>query len=85
MLNNKQQVRMSININILETVACPNCNNFVFKTNLSIFKKLPSIQSPTGQAQLIEVKLVNCPSCNNFFQIIGDELLPVVLKELEKE
>ena len=84
MPNNEQQT-IRVNINTLETVACPNCNNFVFKTNLSIFKKLPSIQSPTGRPQLIKIDLISCPACNSFFQIKDDELLPVVLEELEKE
>lgn len=87
MANNvQQQVKININsLNALETVACPNCNNFIFKTNLSIFKKLPSIQSPTGHSQLIRIDLISCPACNRFFQIKDDELLPVILKELEKE
>lgn len=84
MANNVQQ-KINININALETVACPNCNNFIFKTNLSIFKKLPSVQSPIGQPQLIRIDLVSCPACNHFFQVKDDELLPVILKELEKE
>lgn len=86
MANNVQQrVKINISLNTLEAAACPNCNNFVFETKLSIFKKLPSIQSPIGRPQLIEVKLISCPACNSFFQIKDDELLPVVFQELEKE
>ena len=81
----QQQAKINININTLETAVCPNCNNFVFKTNLSIFKKLPSIQSPIGKPQLIRIDLVSCPACNNFFQVKDDKLLPIVLKELENE
>ena len=83
MANNNQ--RINININTLDTVACPKCNNFVFKTNLSIFKRLLGIQSPSGRAQLIQINLVNCPACDSFFQVKDDELLPVVFQELEKE
>ena len=86
MPNNVQQpVKININLNTLETAACPNCNNFVFETKLSIFKKLPSIQSPIGRSQLVQINLVSCPACNSFFQIKDDELLPVVFKELEKD
>ena len=81
----QQQAKINININTLETIACPNCSNFIFKTDLSIFKKLPSIQSPIGRPQLIRIDLISCPACNRFFQIKDDELLPVILKELEKE
>ena len=83
--NNQQQARINININTLETIACPNCNNFIFKTNLSIFKKLPSIQSPTGQSQLVRIDLVSCPACNTFFQIKDAELLPVIIEESKNE
>lgn len=82
MANNQQKI--NINLNALETVACPNCNNFVFETNQSIFKKLLGVQSPTGRAQLIQVKLIGCPACNSFFQIKDDELLPVVFQEPKK-
>lgn len=83
--NIQQQTNINVNFNDLETVACPNCNNFIFKTNLSIFKKLPIILSPIKRPQLIRIDLVSCPACNSFFQIKDDELLPVILKELEKD
>lgn len=82
MTNNNR--RINININALETVACPKCNNLVFKTNLSIFKKLLGIQSPSGRAQLIQINLVSCPACNSFFQVKDDKLLPVIFQELNK-
>lgn len=82
MSNNKgpvtqQQVRININLDTLETVACPSCKNPVFETNHSILKKLPVIQSPTGRAQLIRVDLVCCPDCGSFYRIKDDILYPV--------
>ena len=82
MINNTPQ-RASININLdtLETIICPNCKNPVLATNLSIFKRLPSIQSPTGKAQLLRIELVSCLVCNRYYQIKDAELSPVITEE----
>lgn len=79
--NTQQQVKMNINLNELKTITCPNCGNPVFNTNLNMFKKLPSIQSPTGQAQLIKIELISCPACNNFYFIKDAEFHPLLLEE----
>lgn len=84
-IRQQAQAKINISINNLETVSCPNCKNFVFETNLSIFKKLLSIQSPNGKAQLIKIDLIACPSCNRFFQAREDKLLPIILEELNDE
>ena len=81
----QQQVRININLDTLEIVTCPDCENSVFKTNLSIFKKLPSIQSPTGQSQLIRIDLISCPICNRFFQIKDNELSPITVENVKQE
>lgn len=77
----QQQVRININLDTLEEVTCPNCNCTIFETSLSLFKKLPVIQSPIGKSQLIKVDLVNCYGCGKLFQVKGDELQPVELSE----
>ena len=79
----QQQVRININLDILEIVTCPDCENSVFKTNLSLFKRLPSIQSPTGQAQLIKIDLISCPICHRCFQIKDKELSPITVENVK--
>lgn len=81
MNNAEQQMKIKVDINTLETVTCPNCKNSILKTDLSVFKKLPSIQSPTGRAQLIRIDLVSCPACNHFFHIKDGELFPFIISK----
>ena len=81
-LNNiQQQVRMNINLNSLKPLTCPKCKNSVFRTDLSTFKKLPGIQSSTGQAQLIKIELISCLTCNSFYFIKDAELISLPLEE----
>lgn len=77
MLNTPQQVKMNINLDELKTVTCPNCKNPILATNLSMFKRIPGIQSPTGKAQLIRVELISCLICNRYYQIRDAELFPI--------
>lgn len=77
----QQQVKMNINLNDLKMLTCPKCENSIFTTNLSMFKKLPNIQSPTGKAQLIKIELISCPACNSFYFIKDAELIPLPLEE----
>ena len=75
--NNKQQPqqqKINVNIDSLTTAACPVCTNTVFQTNLTLFKKLPAIQSPIGRMQLIAISLAQCCVCSNFFQVNNDGL-----------
>lgn len=79
--NTQQQVKMNINLDNLKIVTCPQCKNSVFKTNLSIFKKLPLIQSPTRKAQLIRIDLISCLICNSIYTLKDTELFPVSLEK----
>lgn len=79
------QMKMNVNLDTLEAVTCPNCKNSVFVTNLSMFKRLPSIQSPTGKPQLIKIDLISCPVCNRFYYVKDAELFPTFLGENKKE
>ena len=81
----KQQIKVSLNIDDLETIICPNCKGSVFQTDLCTFKKLPSVQSPTGKAQLIKINIITCPDCKSQFQIRDDNLFPISLKGRGKE
>jgi len=83
MLNNKQQQqRINVNINTLEAVTCPNCECIVFETGLTTFKKLSSVQSPTGQAQLIAINLIKCSTCKHLFIVEKVKLTPILPKDL---
>ena len=79
--NTQQQVKMNINLNSLKPLTCPKCKNTVFRADLNMFKKLPRIQSPTGQAQLIKIELISCPACNSFYFIKDAELISLPLEE----
>ena len=88
MLNNNkqqpQQQRINININTLTPVTCPNCKGIVFQTGLTTFRRLSSVQSPTGQEQLIAINLIKCSTCEHLFLVENNTLTPVSLKEFKK-
>lgn len=85
-MNNKQpQQRININLEELETLACPNCKSTVFQTSLVNFKKLPAIQSPTGQTQLIAINLAKCCNCDAFFRVEKEGLIPIYFNVPEEE
>lgn len=84
MINNKQQQRISIDVNTLKSLACPICTNTIFHTNINLFKKLPAIQSPTGQEQMIAIALAECRVCKNFFQVKSDGLTLITIESPEE-
>lgn len=81
MPNAQRQAQININLEDLKILTCPKCKNATFKTDLSIFKTLPSIQSPSGKAQLLRIELITCNSCNQSFLIKGSELSPITNSE----
>ena len=46
----------------LPTVTCPNCDG-IFFTELQMFKEVPAVQSPNGQASMLPIPVVVCNEC----------------------
>ena len=46
----------------LETVTCPNCDGIFFE-QLTMYKEVPAVQSPTGQASMLPIPVVGCNNC----------------------
>jgi hypothetical protein len=57
-----EQIGFNVDPTKLQTVSCPNCNGIFFEERM-MFKELPAIQSPTGQASMIPIPVVICSEC----------------------
>ena len=44
------------------TVACPNCDG-IFFDQVTMYKEVPAVQSPTGQASMLPIPVVLCNNC----------------------
>lgn len=77
------QANVTINLTTLETSVCPECGCPFFYTNLAIYKKLTSVESPTGKAETVRVVLSQCMECGIIVQPKGMELERVLIEKLE--
>jgi RNase P subunit RPR2 len=66
MNQNSAQQAPKINIDPfkLKTVTCPNCES-IFFTEVSMFKEVPAVMSPNGQASMLPIPVVICNECGN--------------------
>ena len=74
---------ININLETLEDAVCPICGANIFDTGIIMYKKLPAIQSPNGQPQLIGIPAIACIQCSNLFLVKGTEF--VALAKVPKE
>lgn len=85
MINNKpRQQKINVDVNTLKSLLCPNCKCVIFQTNIATFKKLSSLQSPTGTEQLLTVQLIRCINCDSFFLINNNVLTPISAQNLSE-
>lgn len=73
----KDPQRVSIDINQASDIACSNCGNKFFH-EVTFFKKISALLSPTGQEGIIPIPTYACLSCGN----INDEFLPSQKQQL---
>lgn len=62
--NQKQAAAPQMNLDVrkLKNVTCPNCDG-IFFDELSMFKEVPAVQSPNGQASMVPIPVVVCNNC----------------------
>jgi len=57
-----EQMKMQLDPFKLKTVECPNCES-IFFSEVTMYKEVPALQSPTGQASLLPIPVVICNEC----------------------
>ena len=67
----KEQQQISVNLNNATDLACSSCDNKFFN-EVTFFKKISALLSPTGQAGLIPIPAYACTNCGN----VNEEILP---------
>jgi hypothetical protein len=63
--------RINISLNQASDIVCSNCGNKYF-TEVTFFKKLSALISPTGQDAIVPIPTYACTECKN----INEEFLP---------
>ena len=69
--------KVSIDINQASDIACSNCGTKFFH-EVTFFKKISALLSPTGQEGIIPIPTYACLQCGN----INDEFLPSQKQQL---
>lgn len=59
---NSAAPKMSLDPTKLKTVTCPNCDG-IFFDEMTMFKEVPAVQSPNGQASMLPIPVVVCNAC----------------------
>jgi len=70
-------VKININLNDLEDVVCPNCDNSIFSLSFVRMKKLGVVQSPNNKPMILKVEVAVCSKCESVFQVAEDKLIPI--------
>jgi uncharacterized Zn finger protein len=73
----QQPQQVSVDINQATDIACSNCGNKFFH-EVTFFKKLSALLSPTGQEAIIPIPTYACLECGN----INDEFMPTKKQQL---
>jgi hypothetical protein len=63
--------KVSVNLQEAQDLVCSECGNKFFK-EVTFFKKVSALLSPTGQAGLIPIPAYACTKCEN----VNEEFLP---------
>ena len=57
-----QSPTMNLDVTKLKNVSCPECGG-IFFDELQMFKEVPAMQSPNGQASMLPIPVVLCNNC----------------------
>ena len=57
-----QSPTMNLDVTKLKNVTCPQCEG-IFFDELQMFKEVPAVQSPNGQASMLPIPVVVCNNC----------------------
>ncbi len=57
-----QPQQLNINVNDLTDVSCDECGGFHFR-QITFFKRLSPLVSPTGKEQLVPIPSFKCDDC----------------------
>ena len=66
------KTQVKIDLNDLTDIVCENCEGKFFR-QVSAFKKLSALISPTGKEQIMPVPVFRCDECGH----INKEFLPI--------
>jgi predicted nucleic acid-binding Zn ribbon protein len=69
------KTKVKLDLNDLTDIVCENCEGKFFR-QVSAFKKISPLVSPTGKEQIIPVPVFRCDECGH----INKEFLPVKSK-----
>jgi uncharacterized Zn finger protein len=69
--------RINLDLNQAIDIECANCGNKFFH-EVTFFKKISALLSPTGQEGIIPIPTYACLECGN----INDEFLPIKKQQL---
>ena len=69
--------RMNLDLNQASDIECANCGNKFFH-EVTFFKKISALLSPTGQEGIIPIPTYACLECGN----INEEFLPSKKQQL---
>ena len=72
-----QSQQVKVDINQATDIECANCGNKFFH-QVTFFKKLSALLSPTGQEAIIPIPTYACLECGN----INDEFMPTKKQQL---
>ena len=73
----QDQSQLNIDINQATDIKCSNCGHTFFH-EVTFFKKISALLSPTGQEGIIPIPTYACLECGN----INDEFLPTKRQQL---
>ena len=73
----QDQQRISVDLNQASDIECTKCGNKFFH-EVTFFKKISALLSPTGQEGIIPIPTYACLECGN----INDEFLPSKRQQL---
>jgi uncharacterized Zn finger protein len=60
--NPQQQPQLKLDPRKLETVSCPECGG-IFFDEVTMYKEVPTVQSPNGVASMLPIPVVLCNNC----------------------
>ena len=69
------KTKVKLDLNDLTDIVCENCEGKFFR-QVSAFKKISPLVSPTGKEQIIPVPVFRCDECGH----INKEFLPIEKK-----
>lgn len=74
--NEQQQPKLQIDPTKLDTVHCENCESIFFE-EVTMFKEVPAVKSPSGQKSILPIPVVRCAECGHVSErFLPKEMLP---------